>query len=494
MYLDPAWPRERLTHVTRGCRIRTAVAIGAVAAGLGLATIALDDAVTPAPDRPDLVTRLQPDDLCYVVYTSGSTGTPKGVAVAHRGVANMVVQLADLFGVRPGIRVLQFANWAWDAAVGEILTTLAAGATLVLAPDQVRHGGEHLASLLREHQIAVATLTPSVLAALPHHDLPDLRTVVAVGETCPPDLVRRWARPGRRFLNGYGPTEATVAVSVGECHPGEEVTIGRPLHGVTTRVLAEAGRAGELLVGGVGLARGYVSDGATALGGGGLLVSQGDRFFCDGDGERWYRTGDVVRQRADGYLVYAGRVDDQIQVHGHRVEPGEIEATIGKHPGVRACAAVADAGRLVAYVLADDPRPAPDEIRETAANLLPAHMVPEVRVVCDWPLTAGGKLDRAALARASQPKAGGSPVSPDSLDDLVGRVLDRVRYVLETDQVGPGDDFFDKGGHSLLAAQLAVELTEHFGAPVEAWQVADCRTAANLAVLINQPVLVGRGR
>src|SRR5262249_44176335 len=157
-------------------------------------------------------------------------------------------------------------NWAWDAAVCEILVTLTAGGTLVLAPDALRHGGEDLAGFLRRHRVEVATLTPSVLAALPHGDLPDLRTVVAVGEPCPAEPVTRWGQPGCRFLNGYGPTEATVAVSVGECRPGRPVTIGRPLPGVTVRVVdaadtpVPAGQPGQLLVGGVGVARGYLTN------------------------------------------------------------------------------------------------------------------------------------------------------------------------------------------------------------------------------------------
>src|SRR6266545_1910172 len=145
-YLDPTWPRERLRQVVRECRIRSTVAAGDGVAGLGLATIGVGDQIVAGWHGTELVPVHRPEDLCYVVYTSGSTGIPKGVAVEHRGVANMTVQLARLFQVQPGVRMLQFASWAWDAAVCEILVTLAAGATLVLAPDTARRGGEELAA------------------------------------------------------------------------------------------------------------------------------------------------------------------------------------------------------------------------------------------------------------------------------------------------------------------------------------------------------------
>jgi len=505
-YLDPAWPAERLRHVVGQCRIRSAVAtdysVGGHlrAHGLDVVTIGVDD---PLPDgwchpQPPPVSR--PDDLCYVVYTSGSTGVPKGVAVEHRGVANMATQLAKLFDVRPGMRMLQFASWAWDAAACEILVTLTAGATLVLAPDTVRHGGQDLATFLRQQRVNVATLTPSLLAALPADQLPDLHTMVAVGETCPADLVDRWAVNGRRFLNGYGPTEATVAVSVGQCRPGEPVTIGPPLPGVTIRIVDDAdtpvtlGQPGELLVGGLGLARGYLTDPAEADSD--VSVISGGRFLIDPAGMRWYRTGDVVCERPEGTLVFLGRRDEQVQIHGHRVELGEVAHAIRRHSNVRACAIIARAGRLVAFVHTDDPALTPADLSSAAALLLPPHMLPEIHLVDQWPVNARGKTDLAALTRTARgvrpAEPAKSPASPP--DRAVADALTLVRRILDDDTVGPDVDFFDAGGHSLLAAQLAVEIGQRFGVVVDARQVTERRTARQLADLITQPAYAGPRR
>jgi len=506
-YLDPAWPPDRLRRVVAQCWMPILVAdphAADLAEDLGPATVGLDRVFTaPADGDPDPVAVSEPRDLAYVVYTSGSTGVPKGVAVEHAGVSNMAHQLARLFRVAPGERMVQFAHWAWDAAVCEILVTLTAGGTLVLAPETVRRGGDDLAAFLRRHRVSVATLTPSVLAALPDRDLPDLRTVVAVGEPCPPHLVTRWAQPGRRFLNGYGPSEATVAVSVGVCRPGHPVTIGRALPGVRVRVVDDTGTAvpvgqpGELLVGGVGVARGYLTDPEDAHPDLGPTVRTGGPFFADADG-RWYRTGDIVRQRVDGSLVFVDRLDDQIQLHGHRIEPSEVGTALKTHPAVRACVVMPVGGRLVAWVEVTDASVSAADLAATAADRLPSHMVPEIRLVEQWPLTDQGKLDRAMLRAAPtadnpQPRTG--PAESKGPAESVGRaVLDEVRLVLDDDTVGVDDDFFDIGGHSLLAAELAVRLTERFGVPVEARQVAEHRTAGRLATLVEQRALVGQAR
>src|SRR6266542_1917199 len=502
--LDATWPRERLRRVVAQCRMPIVVTdahAAAIAEDLGPATIGLDRVLATFGSDPEPLVVNQPGDLAYVVYTSGSTGVPKGVAVEHGGVANMCRQLARVFKVSPGSRMLQFSHWAWDAAVCELLVTLTAGATVVLAPETVRHGGEDLAELMRRHRVSVATLTPSVLAALPHRDLPDLRTVVAVGEPCPAELVTRWARRGRRVLNGYGPTEATVAVSVGVCRPGRTVTIGRPLPGVAVRIVDDtgaavsAGQSGELLVGGVGVARGYLTDPEDADPDVGPTVATAGLFFTDADGARWYRTGDVVRQRGDGSLVFEHRIDDQIQLHGHRIEPREVEHALRRHPRVQTCAVVARAGRLAAFVLTDDPDLTAANMSRLVARWLPLHMIPEVHIVDRWPVTQHGKVDLAALtdtAHGGEPAQPPGPV-PRPPDSTVADVLELVRDVLEDSAVDPDTDFFEAGGHSLLAAQLAVEVGQRFGVLVEARQITECRTARRLAELVAQPALLGQG-
>jgi amino acid adenylation domain-containing protein len=491
LYLDPTWPAERRAYMARECRLdllligpggaaddaADGVDGGSAAQRLHVDALSMESAARWPNDAA------RSEDLCYVVYTSGSSGTPKGVAVEHGGAGNMARQLAAAFGISPGVRMLQFASWAWDAAACEILMTLGAGGTLVLAGDATRHGGEELARLLREQRVQAATLTPSVLAALPEAELPSLRTVVAVGEPCPPELVARWGR-GRRFINGYGPSEATVAVSVGRCRPGEPVTIGRPLPGVRVRVVGPdgapvlPGHPGELVVGGRGVARGYVTPAPDGYPGPGPAVTPGERFFSAAGG-RWYRTGDLVHQAPDGSLFYRGRADDQVKVRGHRVELAEVEQSLRRHPGVRQCAVAAGGGRLVAYVVPGAPVLSADEVLAEAARWLPDFMLPqEVRVVDTLPLTGNGKLNRHALTAMSVPE-------PSTVDGVLADTLALVRQALEIEQVGPDDDVFEAGGHSLVAAQLAVAATERFGVPVAALQVYDHPTPARLAALIS---------
>jgi amino acid adenylation domain-containing protein len=511
LYLDPAMPQPRRRRMLDQCAVRSVVTAGpdtAAEAVLGRRTWAVPELADgsghdaqPAgepqagsqPWRPGI----EPGNLCYVAYTSGSTGTPKGVAVEHGAAANMAMQLGEVFGVTPGTRVLQFASWSWDASACEILVTLAAGGTLVLAPEPLRTGGPELAAFLRRHRVQVATLTPSLLAALPEADLPDLRTVVAVGEPCPADLVDRWGRDGRHVLNGYGLTETTVAVSVGRCLPGRPVTIGQPLPGVTVRVvddndeLVTAGQSGHLLVGGIALARGYLADPLPERPDE-PVIEPGGQFFQDPDGRRWYRTGDIVVQDPDGSLSYVARVDAQLQVHGHRIEPAEIAAVLRCDPLVRACAITQVGGRLVAYVQADYPLHAEAQIAANLAGQLPAHMVPAVRVVEDWPLAGDGRPDLLALARATRatPSAGHADVEP--LDcGVQAEVLALVRRVLDRPDVAVDDDFFEVGGHSLLAAELSVRLEQRFGVSVEVRQVIDHPTARLLTGLVLHPEHAG---
>ncbi|WP_257463564.1 non-ribosomal peptide synthetase, partial [Archangium lipolyticum] len=426
------------------------------------------------------------DNLAYVLYTSGSTGRPKGTLVTHRGVVNLVVQEAQAYQVGPGSRVLQFASPAFDISVEEIFTTLCAGGTVCLAPAEEMMPGPSLQQLLRESSITVLSLTPAALAATPADGLPALRTVISGGEACPEDVVARWA-PERRFLNTYGPTEATVVATLVECQAdGRVPPIGRALPNVEVYVLdghlrpVPVGHKGELYLGGVGLARGYL----------GRADLTAERFiphpFSTEPGARLYRTGDVVRWRGDGQLEFSGRADQQVKVRGFRIEPGEIEAALVEQPAVREAVVVAREDvpgnkRLVAYLVA---RPGqtlePGELRKALRQRLPEYMVPSAFMVLEaLPLTTNGKVDRRALP-APQATPGTERYVPprNAMEELVAGLFGEL---LRAERVGAEDNFFELGGHSLLATQVVSRLRESCGVEVPLRTLFEAPTVAELA-------------
>ncbi|MEU6669013.1 non-ribosomal peptide synthase/polyketide synthase [Streptomyces sp. NPDC046727] len=446
------------------------------------------------------------DHAAYVIYTSGSTGTPKGVTVTHRGIGGFTSAAAERYAVGPGDRVLQFSSPSFDASVLELFISVLCGATLVVPP----HGpwlGDELAAVLDEHRVTHALVPPAALATLPdpaRGTARRLRTLIVGAEACPAGLVDRWA-PGRRMINSYGPTEATiVATWTGPLTAGQGTpTIGGALPHTRVYVLDAAmrpvapGADGELFVGGDAVARGY-------LGRPGLTAA---RFVADPfgpPGARLYRTGDRARWTADGELEFLGRLDRQVKLRGFRIEPGEIEAALRRASTVGEAVVVVredEPGhqRLVGYVTpagrptSADPagsatgsRPLdPAALRAAVAAELPAHMVPSAVVVLDrMPLTPQNKIDRRALPAPERAVTEGR-VAPRSAAE---RTLAAIwADVLGVDAVGVTDDFFDLGGESILAARALARIRDELGVRLTVRDVFTARTIAALAPLLADP-------
>ncbi|MAT73167.1 MAG: hypothetical protein CMJ58_27085 [Planctomycetaceae bacterium] len=514
--LDSTYPRQRLAMMLADARPALVLATSATQSALQAAAreaakdsgdvtvvpideLELDEDVAVEAETLDT---LASEQLAYVIYTSGSTGRPKGVLLEHGGLANMAVCHAAAFGVGPGSRVLQFASLSFDASVHEIFMTLAAGATLVLAPRSQLLPGQDLAAALARLQVTNVLLPPSALAALPPVELPKLETLIAGGERCPSGLVQRWA-PGRAFFNAYGPTETTVTATIGRCTPDDagEPTIGEARSGAELHIVDESGghvaygEPGELYVSGIGIARGYLNRPELTA----------ERFvelpLLGGATARAYRTGDRVRQRADGKLEFLGRLDRQVKVRGYRIELGEIEARLNAHPAVAQAAVIVEQlddrhTRLTAFVVSDGGhRPSTDVLRTWLAETLPAHMLPaRFEPLTELPMTPAGKVDDDALARIARQQRQSAlhenpaPLPSESDDAAATRavVLCRLwQQVLGDDSLAADDHFIEAGGDSLAAAMIA-ERAQALGLNFTAGELLAHPTVERLAALLAQ--------
>lgn len=476
--LDPKLPHARLALMIEDSGATAVVARTPADLPSVQARLVLPRADDPgggdgAPRRRARTVEVVPDQLAYVMYTSGSTGRPKGVAISHRSIVNRLAWMDSALAIDGGDRVLQRTPLGFDPSVWEIFWPLGFGGTIVVCPDEIRRDPRLVTELVSEQRASIVRLEPSILRPLVDFGLvkPLTRSVRAVwcgGESLPPTVLDAYvgASEGRTPLhNAYGPTEATISVTVETCELRADgrVPIGRPIAGACVFVLdprgkpAPVGVPGEIWIGGPALARGYH----------GHPAATAERFVPDGfggRGRRLYRTGDRGRWLADGSLEFLGRIDNQLKIRGYRVEPGEIEATLAAHPSVQRAvvvAAAADGGaatELVAYVCGDTPDAA--AVRRFLSERLPDYMLPDVVVMDELPLTPSGKVDRRRLsAREHMPAPKPSPPGDGSVTARVAAVFADVLRVRE---VGNAEDFFDLGGHSLRAMQVAARIEQLF--------------------------------
>ncbi|MBD2234787.1 non-ribosomal peptide synthetase [Phormidium tenue] len=311
-------------------------------------------------------------DLAYVIYTSGSTGTPKGVLLSHWGLCNVVRAQQQVFQPNRTSRVLQFSSLSFDASIFEIALALGSGGTLYIPPQSAQLPGMALMQFLQEHAITHALMTPAVLAVLPSGELPNLQVLITGGEICSSQVIDRWAA-NRRFFNAYGPTETTIWATVAELHPGDNpLTIGRPILNTQVYILdahlnpVPAGIPGELYIGGAGVAQGYLNRPGLTMK---RFVStdlKGVFSPTNKQQSTLYKTGDRVLYNRDGTIHFLGRIDHQIKIRGFRVELGEIETTLQRHPAIQDAVVIPSAASsLIAYFSLDT-----DYLKETGLRSL----------------------------------------------------------------------------------------------------------------------------
>jgi amino acid adenylation domain-containing protein len=489
--LDPHDPPRRLEALLEDAGARTCLAgpeaAHRISTGGRTALLAPD----PPPGEPAPAGAARPEGLAYVMYTSGSTGRPKGVMVEHRSILNRLRWFCREHRIGPDDVFVQKTPYTFDVSVPEFFCPLMTGARLVLARPGGHRDPAYVCRLIQETAATTVHFVPSMLGAvLEEPELGrcrSLRRVLSSGEALSPALRDRFlaamAGTGCELVNLYGPTETAVEVTAAVCRPepGERVVpIGTALPGVRLHVLDRElrpvvrGEPGELCVGGVQVARGYLGrPDVTAA----AFVPD-----PDGAGGRLYRTGDLVRERTDGALEFHGRLDDQVKVRGFRVEPGEIEAALAAHPGVGAAAVAAIPGpdgdaRLVAWVVPRAGAEAPAGLAAFLGERLPAHMVPSRFLpLAEVPLTASGKLDRRALAEPESGTQGEAPRTP--AERAVAAIWEEV---LGRGPVGREQDFFELGGHSLAAARVVSRMALRLGIRLDVRDLLEARTVAALA-------------
>jgi amino acid adenylation domain-containing protein len=408
-----------------------------------------------------------PEDVAYVIYTSGSTGQPKGVVIEHRSLVNLAAAMAARWDIGPGSNVLQFASFTFDVSVMDMFTPLLAGATVILAEPDTLHSPPRLAALLRRERITFAGLPPAVLNLLPDGDYPHLRTLMTAGEELPASLARRWTKPGLRLVNGYGPTETTIIATQAEITPDTPMPppIGYPVHPNYRAYVLDThlnpvpiGVTGELHIGGSGVARGYLNRPQ--------LTAQ--RFITHPSGQRLYKTGDLVKRRPDGSLVYLGRIDNQIKINGIRIEPGEIETTLTTHPAITQAVVHPVNGELVAWIRTTSPVSETD-IRTHLARTLPAAMIPAHVIPIDtFPLNSSGKVDKKALPAPTRRQVTGRDAPATPTEEML---TDLYATLLGTQRPGATDGFFELGGNSLNAMRLVDLIGRKTGIDIAVTQV-----------------------
>jgi amino acid adenylation domain-containing protein/non-ribosomal peptide synthase protein (TIGR01720 family) len=510
--LDPDSPRDRLAFMIEDARVPVVLthARHAGVIGRGPAVLCLDTDATAIAAQPTTAPACgaRPEGLAYVIYTSGSTGKPKGVMIEHRNAVRLFTATAPWFGFDERDVWTLFHSYAFDFSVWEIWGALLHGGRLVIVPYWVSRAPEALHRLLVEEGVTVLNQTPSAFRQLARSDervdaaaraALALRYVIFGGEAlAASDLAPFWDRHGDerpQLVNMYGITETTVHVTYRPLRRADldrpwSSAIGVPIPDLSVRILdahrrpVPVGVAGEVYVGGAGVARGYLHRPELSA----------ERFvadpFAERPGERLYRTGDLARHVGAGDIEYLGRIDHQVKIRGHRIELGEIEAALDEHPAVREAVVIAredgrDGRRLVAYLVGAGALPAPAELRAFLKERLPEPMIPAAFVGIEaLPLTVNGKIDRGALASLEAAPASDAATHVPPRGPIEEALASIFAEVLAVPSVGAHDGFFDLGGHSLLATQAVARIRAALGVDLPLRALFEAPSPAELAARV----------
>jgi amino acid adenylation domain-containing protein len=501
--LDPLQPPARLTFMLRDAEARVVVSTAALAERLPAGSwqvVTLDgdaEKIAAQPDAQPAVT-VNAEDLAYIIYTSGSTGQPKGVELVHAGLSNLVAWHQRAFQVTAADRGSALASLGFDAAVWELWPYLASGASVHIPEERIRSDAKALRDWMMSQRITIAFAATAMAENLMQLEWPE--TTVLQFLLTGADTLKKYPSSRLPFVlvNNYGPTEGTVVSTSGVIVPdssaNQSPSIGRAIDGVQIYILDDRrqpvsqGNAGEIYIGGAGLARGYRNRPDLTV------ESFIANPFSPEAGARLYRTGDLARWLPDGQIAFLGRVDEQVKIRGYRVEPSEIATVLGQHAAVRTSVVVAREDvrgekELVAYVVVTfGAKLNAGELRDHLRKRLPDYMVPaEFVAIESVPVTANGKLDRAALPSSNGNRHSEAYVGPrTAVEEELVKIL---APLLKLERVGVNDNFFLLGGHSLLGTQLIARISETFGVDLTLLKLFDHPTVAEMSVEIEDLIL-----
>lgn len=495
--LDPAYPSQRLKAILENAKtpiVLTQQSLAGQLPGTKSTTVTLDasDELIARESRDNLPVEVRPENLAYVLFTSGSTGSPKGVALEHRSATSFVQWARTVFSAEELAGVLFSTSVCFDLSVFEMFVPLSVGGTVIMAQNAL-----HLPAITARDEVTLINTVPSAMTELVRAgSVPiSVKTINLAGEALAQTLVNEIydSTAVEKVYNLYGPTEDTTYSTFILTRPNQPVTIGRPLPNTQAYVLDPHGNPqpigvpGELFLAGAGLARGYF----------GRPDLTAERFmnnpFTEGVERRMYRTGDLCRWLPNGELEYLGRLDQQIKLRGFRIEVGEIESVLTRHPGVRQCLVTtredqAGTRRLVAYVLTSGEAIAEQDLRDHARQSLPEFMVPSAFVSMKaFPFTPNGKIDRKALPAPEMTSRAVNTAPRNQLEFDLAKIW---REILGIETVGITDNFFDLGGHSLLAVRLMNEIKKLTGTQLPLSSLFQGATIEHLGNLIRGTAII----
>ncbi|HET7287849.1 MAG TPA: amino acid adenylation domain-containing protein, partial [Pyrinomonadaceae bacterium] len=511
---DPTYPPDRLRYMFEDSGVALLLTEQQMIANLpeaNVRSILIDEIRTSQEegrDSQNLQSDTHPENIVYLVYTSGSTGRPKGIVIEHRSLVNAAYAFINKHRMTERDRLLQFASLSFDVAAEEFFSSWLSGGCIVMKPETVMSHAEFV-TLIDKEEITIVNLPASFwfewLTAISEKnlELPNtLRRVIVGNEKTLEETLAKWQRlMGQKveWCNAYGPSETTITASNYEppnkssaCEEKSTVPIGRPVINVEMYVLDPAqqlvptGVAGELYIGGAGLARGYHNQ----------PDQTAERFiphpFSSQPGERLYRTGDLARFRADGNVEFLGRVDEQVKIRGFRIEVGEVETVLAQHAGVRESVVIArederGSNRLIAYVVSNNGDLQTSELRSYLKQRLAEYMVPSSFVVLDaLPRTPNGKVDRRALPNADSALADNREVYIAPRSEMESVITNIWQQLLNVEKVGVNDNFFGLGGHSLLLVHAQSKVTEALRVKLSMVEMFKYPTVSALAEHLSQ--------